>query len=230
MADDADIAADLQAMEVTSALTRVAAHIPTGTAGECNDCGETMPRLVGGRCGYCRDGRRPPLSRFDDGVPARPAPPVTASAAPIAPVPAAQPALPPPVQPEETTAMPEIDYANVSIHLRGDTLAAFRTFASDQDLTLGRAGSRLIEEALRPKQEQAAPAASVHWDGGEPSAKAILRELPNGWLADELARRMGEGVSTEEYAAAVTRAEKAEGQLALIGGVISGHVQQPTHG
>ncbi|MBB3910871.1 hypothetical protein GGQ81_001472 [Sphingomonas desiccabilis] len=27
-------------------------------AGECGECGEDMPRLVHGRCGFCRDGRK----------------------------------------------------------------------------------------------------------------------------------------------------------------------------
>jgi hypothetical protein len=34
------------------------APVPAGEPGECEGCGEDMPRLVGGRCGFCRDGRR----------------------------------------------------------------------------------------------------------------------------------------------------------------------------
>lgn len=31
------------------------ASIPTGIAGECKNCGEQSPRLVGGNCAPCRD-------------------------------------------------------------------------------------------------------------------------------------------------------------------------------
>lgn len=37
-----------------------AARVPfdPGEPGECENCGEDMPRLVNGRCAPCRDGRR----------------------------------------------------------------------------------------------------------------------------------------------------------------------------
>ncbi len=35
-----------------------AAQIPDGVAGDCDGCGEYFARLVGGKCGFCRDGRR----------------------------------------------------------------------------------------------------------------------------------------------------------------------------
>lgn len=60
MADECDIANDLADSERSAALSKalsVAAAIPAGVAGTCVECGEDMPRLVGGRCGYCRDGR-----------------------------------------------------------------------------------------------------------------------------------------------------------------------------
>ena len=44
---------------VTDALA-LAGPVPAGVAGECENCGEHMPRLVDGQCGYCRDGRIPP--------------------------------------------------------------------------------------------------------------------------------------------------------------------------
>lgn len=65
MSDDADFAAEIAAADVERALATISPNIPAGTAGECDECGEIMPRLVGGRCGFCRDGRRPPLSRFE---------------------------------------------------------------------------------------------------------------------------------------------------------------------
>jgi len=41
-----------------TAARAAAAAVPAGTPGQCDDCGEAMPRLVGGRCAPCRDGRR----------------------------------------------------------------------------------------------------------------------------------------------------------------------------
>jgi len=32
--------------------------MPDGVAGDCDGCGEYFARLVGGKCGFCRDGRR----------------------------------------------------------------------------------------------------------------------------------------------------------------------------
>jgi hypothetical protein len=32
--------------------------IPVGEAGECCECEEYSPRLIGGKCAPCRDGRR----------------------------------------------------------------------------------------------------------------------------------------------------------------------------
>lgn len=61
MADDADYAADQQQRGDTYRIDHVrrqAAAIPIGEPGECENCGEEMPRLVGGHCAPCRDGRR----------------------------------------------------------------------------------------------------------------------------------------------------------------------------
>lgn len=74
MADEADMADAIVAEHIARGLTAIDPAIPAGVAGECDGCGEVMPRLVGGLCGFCRDGRRPPLSWFDaDRAPA-PAP------------------------------------------------------------------------------------------------------------------------------------------------------------
>lgn len=40
-----------------AAARRAAAAIPAGEPGDCDECGDTMPRLVGGLCAFCRDGR-----------------------------------------------------------------------------------------------------------------------------------------------------------------------------
>lgn len=63
MTDIVDVAADLADQHVARLVARVDPTIPAGVAGECEECGEIMPRLIGGRCGYCRDGRLHPFER-----------------------------------------------------------------------------------------------------------------------------------------------------------------------
>lgn len=58
MADIADVTAE--EMEVWEAaniaeICRKAAAIPKGKPGECDLCGEDMPRLINGVCAPCRD-------------------------------------------------------------------------------------------------------------------------------------------------------------------------------
>ena len=58
MADEVDQTADRIENEVSftvGELCRKAAAIPAGRPGECDFCGEDMPRLVGGACAPCRD-------------------------------------------------------------------------------------------------------------------------------------------------------------------------------
>lgn len=59
MADDVDKAAVLADQHLEHSLRAARAAVPAGIPGECEQCGEDMPRLVDGRCGYCRDGRAP---------------------------------------------------------------------------------------------------------------------------------------------------------------------------
>jgi hypothetical protein len=60
MADEADRANDVAAQQLERSIRLAQASVPTGEPGECEQCGEDMPRLVAGRCGYCRDGRQNP--------------------------------------------------------------------------------------------------------------------------------------------------------------------------
>lgn len=60
MADIVDFATDLQQEHLERSIRAARAPIPVGVAGECQQCGEDMPRLVEGRCAPCRDGRNPP--------------------------------------------------------------------------------------------------------------------------------------------------------------------------
>jgi len=60
MADLFDRASDKEQAEREAALASVraaAARMPKGEPGECDKCGEYFTRLVGGLCGFCRDGR-----------------------------------------------------------------------------------------------------------------------------------------------------------------------------
>jgi hypothetical protein len=61
MTDIVDLANQIEAEHLARALTRISAAIPAGTAGICDECDEPRERLVGGRCGFCRDGRTPLL-------------------------------------------------------------------------------------------------------------------------------------------------------------------------
>ena len=61
IADESDRATDFEerARERSIEASRAAAAlIPAGEAGDCEGCGEYFARLVGGKCGFCRDGRR----------------------------------------------------------------------------------------------------------------------------------------------------------------------------
>lgn len=56
------MAAELQDEHLARSLQRARMPIAAGVAGECEQCFEDSPRLVGGRCAFCRDGRRRPAN------------------------------------------------------------------------------------------------------------------------------------------------------------------------
>ncbi len=58
MADLADRAQSIEAEHLARGIAAARVVLPVGTAGECDDCGEAMPRLIDGRCPPCIDGRR----------------------------------------------------------------------------------------------------------------------------------------------------------------------------
>lgn len=58
MADEIDRANEIADEHLARGIAAARVPIPVGEPGECEECGEDMPRLVDGRCGYCRDGRR----------------------------------------------------------------------------------------------------------------------------------------------------------------------------
>jgi hypothetical protein len=52
------MAAVLNEQHFERSLRAARAAVPVGVPGECEQCGGDSPRLVGGRCAPCRDGRR----------------------------------------------------------------------------------------------------------------------------------------------------------------------------
>lgn len=58
MTDFIDQTLDIEQRQLDRAIA--ASHVPiaAGEPGICDGCAAPMPRLVGGLCGYCRDGRR----------------------------------------------------------------------------------------------------------------------------------------------------------------------------
>lgn len=72
MPDAIDMAAQIEAEHIARGLQRIARDIPAGVPGECDNCGEVMPRLVDGLCGFCRDGRIPIRDRAPPDLPAEP--------------------------------------------------------------------------------------------------------------------------------------------------------------
>lgn len=58
MADEADRAQEQEEWARNAMIqSAVTAPFVVGEPGECERCGEDMPRLVGGQCAPCRDGR-----------------------------------------------------------------------------------------------------------------------------------------------------------------------------
>ena len=57
MADLVDAAQQLESEHLARSIRAARVPVPEGVPGECETCGEDMPRLVDGRCAPCRDGR-----------------------------------------------------------------------------------------------------------------------------------------------------------------------------
>lgn len=57
MSDGADRSVAIIAQELDLRIAAARLPIPAGVAGFCDQCEEYSPRLVGGRCAPCRDGR-----------------------------------------------------------------------------------------------------------------------------------------------------------------------------
>jgi len=61
MADVVDMAADIVSEHIARGIAAARVPIAAGAPGDCDNCGDTFARLVGGLCGFCRDGRRRPM-------------------------------------------------------------------------------------------------------------------------------------------------------------------------
>lgn len=55
MADQVDYAQAQQERLLEAAIRAAAKPIPAGVPGECDECGDDVPRLVGGLCAPCRE-------------------------------------------------------------------------------------------------------------------------------------------------------------------------------
>jgi len=55
MADEVDIANDLQQQILEATIRATRQDLPPGRPGECDLCGEHSGRLVGGACAPCRE-------------------------------------------------------------------------------------------------------------------------------------------------------------------------------
>ncbi|BCI69990.1 hypothetical protein SPKIRA_08200 [Sphingomonas paucimobilis] len=60
MADEADIAAQLEAEHISRSLQSLPVPISGTDGGICEDCELPSPRLFGGQCTWCHDGRDRP--------------------------------------------------------------------------------------------------------------------------------------------------------------------------
>ena len=199
MADAIDMASAAEAELIAHGLARVDPAIPEGNPGECDDCGEWMPRLVLGRCGFCRDGRVPPAEFYD-----RP--------------------TQTPASTEENDAMTakvSTQSRVISMPASGDVLDAIEMRAEERDLPLGQAARSFIEDAISTIVV-AQPAGAPHeWDGTKAGAAVFFANVPDAWLIEEVSNRLNTGIGSDDYEVAVTRADTAEARLAQLRELLS---------
>lgn len=140
MADSVDMAGDLEAEMISLGIARAARPIDPGTAGECDQCDWWMPRLVGGLCAFCRDGRPRPA----DWEP--PVPPHSQQTN------GANPREKEAVMPAKSIQIPAS--AN-------DVIAAIEAHARENDVSLGLATASLIKRGMSVGAYEAGTLAAV---------------------------------------------------------------------
>jgi hypothetical protein len=195
VADDGEAAFEIVEELVARGLSSIDRALPAGVAGECDDCGEQMPRLVNGRCGFCRDGRRPPLSFYENRIPAQPVQPAPIGA---------------PTKETEVKVVNTATAKVVSVPAKGDVLSAIEKIAEKFDLPLGQAAIRLIEQGL--ERETAVAEAALSSLAGFSVAE----------LLEELGERAERAHDQAALDAAERRAQAAEGKLAALRELIAG--------
>lgn len=220
MADQADMAAEIAAEAIARGVAAARVAIPAGVAGECEACGGDSPRLVGGRCAPCRDGRN------------RVAPIVRVAAPP-----AAEPedfgedwervaervrairaemvrADVPPARRQETA----MKARQVSFRAQGAVLEAIEAAAHAGDGVMGSAVVSLIERGMDPRRAPAAPAEPAEPVTPWARRDAIVTAI--GTLVDDLlaaAQDAAEGGALKaQLDEAIGRAEAAEAKLAQL--------------
>lgn len=134
MADDVDMAVEIADEHLARGIERARQPIPAGVPGECEQCFEDSPRLVGGRCAFCRDGRRRPLNPI--GKQSTPTPAPTEEE----PMPAKSVQLP---------ASADVAIACLEEHARGN------------NLSLGNAAAELIERGAATVTAPDAPSSEA---------------------------------------------------------------------
>lgn len=155
MSDDADFAFRLEDAARQRGLASVSANIPAGLPGECDECGEIMPRLVGGRCGFCRDGRRPPAATYER-VAAR-------------------------LQPEETSMT--TDSRAITIPVPEPLKGVIEEYAAKNALPLGRAALEFADAGWKAMQAAAAPVADEPLNLADVPDNQLAAELQRRLLA-----------------------------------------------
>lgn len=132
MTDVVDMATDIADEHLARGIRLARQPIPAGEPGECKQCFEDSPRLVGGRCAFCRDGRRRPPN-------------------PVGKPPAA-PSIEEETMPGKTVQLP----ASASV-----AITCLEEHARGNDLSFGAAAAELIERGaatiISPRVPDEAP-------------------------------------------------------------------------
>lgn len=184
MADDVDMAVEIADEHLARNIQRARQPIAAGIAGECEQCFEDSPRLVGGRCAFCRDGRRRPVN------------PIGRQPAPT----------PPSIEEENMPAK------SVQLPASAETaIAAVERYAQQHMVSLGAAAAALIDRGVAvPEMGGGEVAQSTP----ELSVTALLQLLHERFDAIDgsSAEQLGAAIARAE--AAEERAETAEAKLA----------------
>ena len=198
MADIVDMAAEIEGEHLAASLAQARVSIPVGVPGECDNCGDDFPRLVGGLCGYCRDGRRPMLTSAP--APAEPLHHPSADEAPTLP--------PSPSQEIQTmAATAALKSRAITFPADGDLLRAIEQRAEAESIGLGRAAMDLAMRGLAAINEPPADPAPV-----PPAVEDVHLDA----LLGEVRRRFEHAGDRSAELAAITRADEAEGKLARL--------------